>query len=611
LELADKSFASILHELLLRDASSIVLLEEADGGSWVTSVTEYIRKFSQINKFNILVDEKISFDQCELYPGDKANSCNSGVFELLAPWLKPLLLGKRPRSYHADIFAFIGKRYMCDDIMYSIYKLSINFKAIILPNWCLSASKPLLRASPRWVSGFDYVWTPTGFSSKMKGYHFHEDYSSAAMFEINGVDSPSKFVEQWVKKWGVDPGGYDHAWTLAAFYYLWRDIERSYADKTNIMNQFNKNRPPVTSYMGLLGSNTGGWNPFNKWVGLQNFPDEDPGRLKGSRVVAPAEYAERIGKYPMPYWQDRKCLPDDCDPCPKCTRILKDQWIVYLVTGLPFLIIAIGLGILYKMKPFGITKSLTALVGVAVLFFKNITNFLAIYVIFLEHEVGLVDDMSNAIIQLACISLSTLISLENMRTTTAIGIYEYQQDRCEIRLKKENPNAVGKIPRLQKLIVMQYIAELRSVVACLPDLVILFAQFYAIIILNEVNSATILAFLLNAFGAGGASKSLKISDLRSEFAEYEGLPMKRNMSWSIYAASFLNPLYTEFSLMKDILVAELRRREASKHTGQALEEINEIEKISEMQDIEERLAMLKSKANMNKIFPISNENKYK
>jgi len=172
---------------------------------------------------------------------------------------------------------------------------------------------------------------------------------------------------------------------------------------------------------------------------------------------------------------------------------------VYLITGLPFLITAIGLGILYKMKPFGITKSLTALAGVAVLFFKNVTNFLAVYVIFLQHEIGLIEDMSNAIIQLTCISLSTLISLENMRTTTAIGIYEYQQDRSEIRFKKENPNFVGKIPRLQKLIVMQYIAELRSVVACLPDLIVLGAQFYAIMILNEVNSAAILAFLLNAF----------------------------------------------------------------------------------------------------------------
>eukprot|EP00495_Collosphaeridae_sp_1-RS-2012_P009250 TRINITY_DN932_c0_g2_i3.p1 TRINITY_DN932_c0_g2~~TRINITY_DN932_c0_g2_i3.p1 ORF type:complete len:289 (+),score=60.62 TRINITY_DN932_c0_g2_i3:98-868(+) len=198
LELADKSFSSILNELHLRDASSIVLLEEANGGSWVTSVTQYIRQFSLNKKFEVLVDEKISFDQCELYHGDKANSCNNGVFELLAPWLKPLLLGKRPRSYHADIFAFIGRRYMCDDIMYAIYTLSINFKAIILPNWCLSASNsnPLLRGLPRWVQGFDYVWTPTGFSSKMKGYHFHEGYSSAAMFEVDEADSPSLFVKQ-------------------------------------------------------------------------------------------------------------------------------------------------------------------------------------------------------------------------------------------------------------------------------------------------------------------------------------------------------------------------------------------------------------------------------
>jgi len=286
--------------------------------------------------------------------------------------------------------------------------------------------------------------------------------------------------------------------------------------------------------------------------------------------------------------------------------ILKGQWIVYLVTGLPFLIIAIALGIIYKTKPFGITKSLTALAGVALLFFKNVTNFLAIYVIFLQHDVGLVDDMRNAMIQLACISLSTLVSLENMRTTTAIGIYEYQQDRAEIKFKKENPNSDGKIPRLQKLIVMQYIAELRSVVACLPDLVVLIAQFYAIIRLNELNQATILAFLLNAFGAGGAAKALKISDLRSEFAEYEGLPMKRNMSWSIYSASLLNPLYTEFSLMKDILVSELRRREEYANRGQRWEEINQIEKISEMADIEEHLTMLRSNDHRSKkIFPIT------
>jgi len=100
---------------------------------------------------------------------------------------------------------------MCDDLMYAVHALLINFKAIILPNWCMSASKPVLGDSPRWVKDFDYVWTPTGFSSKMKGYHFHEGFSSAAIFEINGEDSPSKFVEKWVEKWGVDPGGYDHA----------------------------------------------------------------------------------------------------------------------------------------------------------------------------------------------------------------------------------------------------------------------------------------------------------------------------------------------------------------------------------------------------------------
>jgi len=274
-----------------------------------------------------------------------------------------------------------------------------------------------------------------------------------------------------------------------------------------------------------------------------------------------------------------------------------------VVTALPFVIVAMGLRILHKRKPFGITKSLTALAGVAVLFFKNVINFLAVYVIFLKHEVGLIDDLSNAITQLACISLSVVMSVATMRTTTAIAIYEYQQDVREQIFKIEHPNAENKIPRMQKLIVMQYIAELRKVVACLPDLVVLCAQVYAVIALNEVTSAIILALLLNAFGIGGALKSLKVSDLLSLFAQYEGLPMQRNMTWGIYASSFFNPCYTEFSLMKAVLVSEVTRRAALKYeemhalNDKAIEleenEVHRIEAMSKMSEIEIQFEILK------------------
>jgi len=388
----------------------------------------------------------------------------------------------------------------------------------------------------------------------MHGYHFDEGFSSAAMFETHGFTSPSKFVDKWVEKWGADPGGYDHAWTLAAFYYLWRDVAFSAGDKANIIKQFDDSRAPITSYMGLLGSKTGGWNPFHKWVGLQFFPNEDPGQLKGSRVVAPAEYAERIGKYPMPFWQDRKCLPEECDKCPKCTEVLRIQWIVYLVVEMPLVAGAIGLGLLYKQRQFNIMASVSALASTAVLLFKNLTNFIAMYIMFLRHDAGEIDDISNAVFQCIFTSLSIISTIATIYVTAVIGVHTYQQDRRELEYGVKNPNSLRRVPQLKKLIVWKYIAELRKLASCIPDVGIMITQFYAVVVMNEVTSTIILALLMNAFGFGGALKSLAISSLIGECGEYEGFPMTIGVTTKIKAESAFNPAYTAFSFMKAVLI---------------------------------------------------------
>jgi len=607
LELADKSFASILQELYLHEARSVVLLEEANGGAWVTSVAGYVRTFSKdYIGMQVLVDEQISFIDCELLGSEQATVCRENVYEMLAKYLEPLKSGKRVRSYHADIFAFVGKRWMCDDLMYAIHRLTINFKAIVLPNWCMSAKKPALKDSPRWVKDFDYVWTPSGFSSRMLGYHFDEAFSSAAMFEKHGFTSPAEFVDQWIKKWGSDPGGYDHAWTLASFYYLWRDIVLSNGDKANIIKQFDDYRAPITSYMGLLGSKTGGWNPFHKWVGLQTFPKEDAGKLKGSRVVAPAEYAERMGKFPMPFWQDRRCLPNECEKCPKCEELLRNQWIIYLSVELVLVAVAIGLGILHKYRKFNLMSSLSALAFIALLLFKTMTTFIAMNVMILRHSVGDLENISNAVFQAIFISFGMISTFATVYVTVVIGVYRYQQDMRELEYWNENPNTLRKFPRLRQLIVWEYIAELRKVASCIPDAGIMITQFIAVIWLEEVNSAIILALLMNAYGFGAALKSLAISDLIGECGEYEGLPMVKGLTWKIKALAAFNPFYTAFAFMKAVLIqwtrveydtvskgeAMAEDESTSKALIQEIEEINSLNSISEM---EARLAELGSK----------------
>jgi len=441
----------------------------------------------------------------------------------------------------------------------------------------------------------------------MHGYHFDEGFSSAAMFEKHGLSSPSKFVDKWVQRWGADPGGYDHAWTLAAFYYLWRDIALSNGDKANIIKQFDDYRAPITSYMGLLGSKTGGWNPFHKWVGLQSFPNEDPGHLKGSRVVAPAEYAERIGTYPMPFWQDRKCLPKECDKCPKCTEVLRIQGIVYLVAELPLVAVAIGLWLLNRKKQFDLMRSLSALASVAVLLFKNLTNFIAMYVMFLRHDAGEIGDISNAVFQCIFTCFSIISTVATMYATAVILEYTYQQDRRELQWGVEHPNSLRKVPRLQKLIVWEYIAEFRKLASCIPDFYLMIFQFYAVVWMNEVTSAIILALLMNAIGIGGALKSLPISGLIGECGEYEGIPMKKVVTSKIKAESALNPFYTAFAFMKAVLIQWTRVEldtialgdgEKVEDTGAfkaVEEEVEAIKSLKSMSEMESRLVEMSKK----------------
>lgn len=557
LELADKAFSSIFHELYLRGSKSVILFEEADGGPWLASLSNYVRTFSRNKEgMQLLVDEQITIQRCDLLTNDQEiTSCYEDVFPMIAKYLEPLKNGKRPRSYHADIFVFVGSWWMCDDFMSAIYRLLINFRAIVMTNWCMAAEKPLLKDSPRYVKDFDYVWTPTGFSSMMQGYHFDERFSSAAIFEDHGWASPAQFAEKWFERWGPDLGyDYEHAWTMAAFYYLWRDITFSYGDKAKIIQSFDDYRSPITSYMGLLGSNTGGWNPFHKWLGLQYFPNEDPFPLKGSRVVAPAEYAERYGAYPMPLWQDRECLPDNCDECPKCTELERVQVFYYLAFELPLVAIAIGLYIFHKSQPFNIIASFCALASVAVLVFKNLTNFIGMYIMFLKHDAGVIDDTSNAIFQCIFTSISIMFTISTIYTTAVLEVYKYQQDRLELYHESKTPDSSRKVPRVKKLIVMEYMIELRKLVSCIPGMGILIVQLIAVFYMKVESSALLLALLMNAYGIGGSLKSLAISNQIAECGQYEGLPMKKGVSSKIKAVSALNPFWTAFTFMKAMLI---------------------------------------------------------
>lgn len=558
LDLSDKEFSSILYETHLRGAYSVVLLEEANAGVWTASVADSVRTFARNNGMKVIAEKKINFPQCELLHDNRdADVCYAEVFETLAQYLQPLTNEKRPRSYHADIFAFVGNWWMCDDVLYAIHKLKINFKAILFQNWCKDGANTLLKDHPHWVKDFNYIWTTTGFSPKMRGYHFDEGFSSAAIFEEHGFSSPSRFVQKWSEKWGPNDirlYDYDAAITMAAFYYLWRDIALTGGEKANLIRQFDNYRAPITSYMGLLGSKTGGWNPFHKYLGLQHFPDEDPGTKKGWRIVAPAEYGERFATYPMPIWQDRPCWPKECDACPECSYILRIQWIIYLSFELPLVAVGISLWNLSKRKKFNVFASLGALVSVAVLIFKNLVNFVAMYIMFLRHDAGEIDDISNAVVQCIFTSISIVFTVATIYTTGIIGVYQYQQDRREINHKNKNPNSSRKISVLKKLIVMEYIAELRKLISCVPDLAIAITQFYAIFYMNEVNTAIFLALLSNAYGIGGALKSLAISNNIAECGQLEGIPMKEGVSAKLKVLIALNPTWTAFKFLKAVLI---------------------------------------------------------
>merc|ERR1719334_2389045 len=148
----------------------------------------------------------------------------------------------------------------------------------------------------------------------------------------------------------------------------------------------------------------------------------------------------------MPYWQNRECWPEECDACPKCSEVERTQWIVYFTAELPVVVIGIGLWVMHKRKKFNVIASYSALGSVAVLVFKNLTNSVAMYIMFLSYEAGVIDDISNAILQLIFWSISILFSISTIYTTAVVSVYKYQQDRRELNFNFRFPGSTRKIP---------------------------------------------------------------------------------------------------------------------------------------------------------------------
>jgi len=307
---------------------------------------------------------------------------------------------------------------------------------------------------------------------------------------------------------------------------------------SNIIKNFDNSRTPESSFYGLMASDSTGTNAFQMWMPVQIMHDDT---LKLINL-------DGKGVYPAPQWQYRHCW-DNCVSCPKCKAVEQATFLVYFLCILPFLILIAVMIIHSKSQKFDITPKIVTTASLMGLTVKNVSCALAIVIVWLEYDVGLMDDLRGAISMVIFTGFAFCFSFVTYKTKLGIMWYFYKLEVKNFALPESQRESGSKALYSMKLIE----STSEFIIPILTDLPIAIIQVETIIIRKTYSPTVISSLILLVFSIGGALKMNAVSSLLCSCLEYENIPIIGRFTSRMKLECAFNPCFSSTQMLRGVL----------------------------------------------------------